>query len=163
MSGSLAIEPWEQLYRYWLARHVDGRPPSRAQIDPMIDLPHLASSLMLIDFRESGSAYRLVGSEVVSRYGMDSTGKLVGSSKLRDRQVIAWSNAVRAAATEGRAQLLFSYYAGANGPQTVAVLMPLAPNSDGAITLLGGAFFGQPFPRPGAYKELTVLELVLEL
>src|SRR5476651_1316708 len=98
MNTSREIEPWEELYRYWLTKHADGRPPSRAEIDPMIDLPHLASSLLMIDLHPEGFKYRLVGSEVVSRFGLDHTGKDVGTSGLDERRLVVWRRAVEAAA-----------------------------------------------------------------
>src|SRR5580700_3238611 len=69
---------WKQLYRYWLSKHAVGL-PSRADIDPIIDIPHLAKNLILLDARDDFT-YRLVGSEVVERHGIDMTGRKSGSS-----------------------------------------------------------------------------------
>ena len=66
MDSPSETPPWEELYRYWLDRHADGKPPTRAAIDPMIDLRHLASNLIIIDVHSDRAEYRLVGSQVVS-------------------------------------------------------------------------------------------------
>ncbi len=155
------IEPWEELYLYWLAKHVDGRPPSRADIDPMIDLPHLASSLLMIDLRPEGNKYRLVGSEIVSRFGLDHTGKNVGTSGLDERRLDVWRQAVDAAAGGGKPHLLVSRYPGVGKIQTVALLLPLAPDADGMGKLLGAAFFDQPAPQADCYEGLAFTELML--
>src|ERR1700733_761801 len=77
---------WKQLYQYWLSKHA-GRIPSRADIDPIIDIPHLAKNLILLDARDNFT-YRLVGSEVVERHGLDMTGRRSGSSG-RDPNALA--------------------------------------------------------------------------
>lgn len=163
MSAAQDIEPWEELYRYWLARHVEGRPPRRADIDPMIDLPHLASNLVVIDFRAEGAEYRLIGSKVVNHFGVDHTGKRVGTSGVDKKQVAAWRRTIDAVAREGRAHLLVSHYPGADKTQTIALLLPLAPDADGVMKILGATFFGGPFPRTGAFKDLSVATLVVDL
>jgi hypothetical protein len=65
---------WRQLYQYWQSKWVDGRPPSRADIDPIVDIPQLTKNLVLIDARND-FIYRLVGSEIVERHGLDMTGR----------------------------------------------------------------------------------------
>jgi hypothetical protein len=40
------MELWKELPVYWQANHVDGRPPSRQDIDPAVDLPHLVANLL---------------------------------------------------------------------------------------------------------------------
>jgi hypothetical protein len=155
------IDPWEALYRYWLAKHVAGRPPARADIDPMIDVPHLAQNLIVIEYDAAGSRYRLVGSQVVRRFGADNTGKPVGSSGVEERQLKIWREAIETAARHGRPTLLASRYAGADRAKTVGLLLPLTPDADGVMKLLGGTFFDQPYPNADPYPELPVQELVL--
>jgi hypothetical protein len=41
-------ERWKELYRWWLSKRVDGRPPSRRDVDPLPDLPRLVANLMLL-------------------------------------------------------------------------------------------------------------------
>ncbi len=159
-SGTL---PWEELYRYWLDRHVGGQPPARADIDPMIDLRHLASHLIVIDVHAGSSEYRLVGSTVVNHFGVDHTGKPVGTSQVDETQLKAWRNAVDFVARERKPYLLCSHYPGAEKTKTIAMLMPLSPDPDGALKLLGATFFGWPFPDTAAYPELIVEMVELDV
>jgi hypothetical protein len=163
MDSASETPPWEELYRYWLDRHVGGKPPSRAGIDPMIDLRHLASHLIIIDVHSGRSEYRLVGSTVVDHFGVDHTGKLVGTSDADDQQVKAWRRTVDFVARERKPYLLLSHYPGGEKTKTIAMLMPLSPDADGAIKLLGATFFGWPFPDTAAYPELIVEKVVLDV
>jgi hypothetical protein len=79
------MEPWNELLAYWQAKHIGDRPPSRQDIDPVIDLPHLAANLLIADVTPEGYRYRLVGSAVVERHKEEMTGKLAGSSKFMQR------------------------------------------------------------------------------
>src|SRR5271170_699879 len=146
MDSASETPPWEELYRYWLDRHVGGKPPARAAIDPMIELRHLASYLIIIDVHAGRSEYRLVGSTVVSHFGVDHTGKLVGTSDVDEQQVQAWRKTVEFVARERKPYLLVSHYPGAEKSKAIALLMPLTPEADGVTKLLAGTFFGDAFP-----------------
>jgi hypothetical protein len=163
MPSSRQIEPWEELYRYWLSRHVAGRPPRRADIDPMIDLPHMASNLILIEVRPEAAQYRLVGSDVVNHFGVDQTGKPVGDSNIDPVQLTAWRQAVEIVATGGKPRMLVAHYAGAEKSQTIALVLPLAPDADGVTKVFGATFFGRPFPNAEAFADLAVNNVVLDL
>jgi len=148
--------PWEELYRYWLGRHVDDRPPARSDIDPMIDLHHLASNLIIIDVHPEGSEYRLVGSQVVNHFGVDHTGKPVGTSQLDKTQLDAWLATVDFVARQRKPKMLVSHYPHAEKSKTIALLMPLTPDPDGVTKLFGATFFDWPFPDTAAYPDLIV-------
>jgi hypothetical protein len=163
MDRTPETQPWEELYRYWLDRHADGHPPTRAQIDPMIDLRHLASNLIVIDIHPDGSEYRLIGSQVVNHFGVDATGKQVGASSVDPIQVTAWRDAVDATAREQKPRLLVSYYPAAEKTRAIAVLLPLAPDVDGVVKLFAATFFGGPFPDISAYEGLTLTNVVLDI
>ena len=163
MDSASETPPWEELYRYWLDRHADGKPPTRAAIDPMIELRHLASYLIIIDVHAGRSEYRLVGSTVVSHFGVDHTGKLVGTSDVDEQQVKAWRNTVDFVARERKPYLLLSHYPRAEKTKTIAMLMPLSPDLDGVVKLLGATFFGWPFPDTAAYPELIVEKVELDV
>src|SRR5271156_2056708 len=79
--GDRLSEPWRQLHRYWLSKHVDGRPPARADIDPITEIPRLVANLMIIDAVGADFVYRFVGTEVVTQTGEDMTGQRVGLSR----------------------------------------------------------------------------------
>jgi len=161
MNDAQDTPPWEELYRYWLARHAGGKPPARADIDPMIDLHQMASNLIVIDVFPGRFEYRLVGSQVVSHFGVDHTGKLVGTSGVDRTQLDAWSRTVEYVAHEGKPFMLASHYPAAARAKVVALLLPLSPDGDGARKLFGATFFDQPFPDVARYPELplTLVEL----
>jgi hypothetical protein len=163
MDSAQDTPPWEELYRYWLDRHVDGNPPTRADIDPMIDLRHLASNLIIIDVHTVGAEYRLVGSQVVSHFGVDHTGKYVGTSNVDPVQLKAWQATVGFVARQHKPKMLVSHYPQAGKSKTIAMLLPLTPEADGVVKLFGATFFGWPFPDTAAYPELVVEKVELDV
>jgi hypothetical protein len=163
MDSTSETPPWEELYRYWLGRHVDGKPPTRSGIDPMIDLRHLASNLILIDAYPDRSEYRLVGSQVVNHFGVDHTGKRVGTSDVDATQLRAWQATVDFVTRQRKPKLLVSHYPGAEKSKTIALVLPLTPEADGVVKLFGATFFDWPFPDADAYPELAVEKVELDL
>lgn len=74
---SQMIEPrLRTLHDYWSAKRRGRRMPARPDIDP-VEVPRLLSNLMLVSV--SGDpprfAFRLVGTEIVARYGAELTGR----------------------------------------------------------------------------------------
>jgi hypothetical protein len=67
-----------RLFDYWRARVVDGRLPSRKDIDPL-DLPALMGSLILVDIERDPPRfrYRLIGTKVTNRVGIEMAGRYV--------------------------------------------------------------------------------------
>jgi hypothetical protein len=163
MDSAPETPPWEELYRYWLDRHVDGKPPTRAGIDPMIDLRNLAPNLILIDAYPDRAEYRLVGSQVVNHFGVDHTGKYVGTSSVDPLQLRAWQATVDFVAHQRKPKLLVSHYPGAGKSKTIALLVPLTPEADGVVKLFGATFFDWPFPDAAAYPEVVVEKVELDL
>jgi hypothetical protein len=155
--------PWEDLYRYWLDRHAAGKPPTRAEIDPMIDLHNLASNLILIDVLPGRFEYRLVGSHVVRHFGVDHTGKLVGTSGVDRTQLDAWSRTVEYVGSTGKPFMLAAHYPGAAKARVIALLLPLSTDGDGARKLFGATFFDQPFPDVTAYPGLPLKLVELDI
>ena len=155
--------PWEELYRYWLDRHADGKPPTRAAIDPMIDLHHMASNLILIDVFPGRSEYRLIGSQVVRHFGVDHTGKTVGTSTVDETQVAAWRKTVEYVASQEKPFMLASHYRGGDKAKVIALLLPLTPSANGIRKLFGATFFDQPFPDIAAYPDLPLKLVELDV
>ena len=156
MDKAQETPPWEELYRYWLDRHAGGKPPTRAVIDPMIDLHQMASNLIVIDVFPDRFEYRLVGSQVVSHFGVDHTGKMVGTSGVDKTQLDAWSGTVAYVAQEGKPSMLASHYPDSPRTKVIALLLPLSADGDGARKLFGATFFDQPFPDVAAYPDLPL-------
>ena len=74
---SQMIEPrLRALYDYWSAKRRGRRMPARPDIDP-VDVPRLLSNLMLVSVTGEPPRFRfrLVGTEIVLRYGAELTGR----------------------------------------------------------------------------------------
>lgn len=74
---SQMIEPkLRSLYAYWSAKRGGRTMPARADIDP-VDMPALLPHLMLVTVAGDPPRFRfrLVGTEIVARYGMELTGR----------------------------------------------------------------------------------------
>jgi len=64
-------------YEYWLGRKGDRLFPSRRDFDPMVEVPQLARSMMLLDVSPEplDFRYRLIGTAVREHLGEDWTGR----------------------------------------------------------------------------------------
>src|SRR5277367_6412366 len=89
------IEPWRELHQYWQAKHAGGRPPSRDDLDPPLEIPQLAHNLLLIDVLPHGLEYRLVGTNFVKGAGLDMTGMMVGASGKHAHVITTWTRTLR--------------------------------------------------------------------
>jgi len=67
----------EQVLAYWRRKAGQRAMPSRADLDPVIDLPKLTMHLFLVDVERGAMRFRfrLVGTGVVDHVGRDMTGK----------------------------------------------------------------------------------------
>jgi hypothetical protein len=67
----------DALFRYWSAKRGDAPLPARQAIDPVEMGPRLLPHLLLCDLfdRGAGIRFRLVGTNVVARFGFDPTGQ----------------------------------------------------------------------------------------
>lgn len=139
------MEPWKELLEYWRAKHVDGRPPGRKDIDPAIDIPRLAANLLIADIVPEGYRYRLVGSAIVERHQEDMTGKLAGTSKFLERvrrELIANYDAVR---TLQRPKMMNSGAAATDHSSAVTIILPLLGQNGDTEMLLIGVFYDRRF------------------
>lgn len=140
------MEQWKELLAYWQARHLDGRPPSRQDIDPAVDLPLMAANLLIADVIPEGYRYRLVGSAVVERHKQEMTGKLAGSSHFLERvrpELLKSFDAVR---DERVPRLLKTGSNEARDYATAATLvLPLVAPSGETEKLLIGVFFDRRY------------------
>jgi len=159
MANTEEMPPWRELYDYWAARHVDGRPPSRDALDPPIDLPHLAPDLMLVDVLSGGFAYRLAGSNVVKGAGVGMTGIAAGSSGRHAHVMDTWTGALRAVHDDGKPRLLTARFAAHVTAKTLWLLLPLSASADGIPKILGGMFQQGIFP-PGTEIHAFTVDLV---
>jgi hypothetical protein len=151
---------WKQLYQYWLSKHVDGRVPSRADIDPIVEIPQLVKNLILLDARDNFT-YRLVGSEVVERHGMDMTGRLSGTSGQNPKAVAEWRGAVERVSRELKPRLLVARIGKADIAQNVMILLPLADREGRIEMLLVGSFYNEHFRRGIHIHDMEAREVQL--
>ena len=139
---------WKQLYQYWLSKHAGG-PPSRADIDPIIDIPHLVKNLILLDARDNFT-YRLVGSEVVERHGIDMTGRKSGSSGRESKAIAEWMAALEYVSREQKPRLLVSRIGADEVARNIMILLPLVDREGQTEMVLVGSFYNEHF-KPGTH------------
>src|SRR6185437_5380071 len=151
--GDPLKKPWRQLFDYWQSKHVDGRPPSRADIDPITEIPRLVANLMIIDAVGDDFVYRFVGTEVVSQTGEDMTGRAPGFSRKYASLRPTWMAALEAVAASRQPRLLVYRFGGRSASARQAVLLlPLHAEPGTVFKILGGAFQDGDFP-PGLTIE----------
>ncbi len=149
---------WRQLYRYWQSKWADGRPPSRADIDPIVDIPQLSKNLILVDARDD-FIYRLVGSEVVERHGLDMTGRRPGSSGKDPGALSEWTKALEYVREKRQPRLLVSRIGPDSTARNIMLLLPLA-GADGAVEMiLVGSFYNGHFAAGTHVAGMTVMEI----
>lgn len=121
-----ADKPWLELYRYWLDKHVDGRPPSRRDLDPPVEIPSLVAGMMLIEVMGSEFKYRLVGSRVASYLAFDATGTTVGGNPWAPDTVRSeWRRMIRTACDTQRPQMAITMPAPGNHRRGFCLALPL--------------------------------------
>jgi hypothetical protein len=151
---------WKQLYQYWLSKHAGGLIPSRADIDPIIDIPHLAKNLILLDAR-GDFTYRLVGSEVVERHGFDMTGRPSGSSGGESKVVTEWMATLKYVSRELKPRLLVSRIGNDEVARNVMILLPLADREGRIEMVLVGSFYNEHFKRGTHIADMVAQEVEL--
>ena len=149
---------WKQLHHYWLSKHVDGRVPSRSDIDPIVEIPQLVKNLILLDARDNFT-YRLVGSEVVERHGMDMTGKLSGTSGQNPKAIAEWQTAIEHVSRELKPRLLVSRIGNNEIARNVMLLLPLADREGRIEMLLVGSFYNEHFKRGAHIHDMEAREI----
>ena len=157
-----APEPWESLYRYWLSKHVGGRPPGRREIDPVIDIPQLVANLLIIEAGPDGYHYRLAGSEVVAHEGRDMTGLSAGyQSKRYGHLVDEWLETLDFVREAQTPRLIFAHFPQEMSAKNIVLLLPLHAAPGEPEKILVGSFYRGHF-EPGTKVEgLSVLEVSL--
>jgi len=157
-AGPMPERLWKQLHQYWLSKHVDGRVPSRSDIDPIVEIPQLVKNLILLDAGEKVT-YRLVGSEVVERHGMDMTGRLSGSSGQNPKAIAEWLAAVEYVSRELKPRLLVSRVGNSDIAQNLMIMLPLADRSGRIEMLLVGSFYNEHFKRGAHIHDMEAREV----
>ena len=159
--GDPLKEPWRQLYRYWQSKHVDGHPPSRADIDPITEIPRLVANLMIIDSVGDDFIYRFVGTEVVTQTGEDMTGRSAGHSRKYASIRATWMATLEVVRASRQPRLIVNRFGGQSTAARQAVLLlPLHAEPGAVFKILGGAFQDGDFPPGLTIEGVTVQEFL---
>ncbi len=154
---------WRDLYFYWQARQRDGRPPSRADLDPPTQIPRLAPNLMLFDIVDGYFRSRLIGSEITRRAGSDNTGQRLDPRVLEERGIPAFVVLLQQV-VDTREPVLYSVERDSQSAfGATGLLLPLS-GADGAIDMiLGGMFYesSRTNPPPVDWVPGTLTQLSL--
>ena len=140
-------EPWKALHHYWLLKHRDGQPPSRKDLDPLIEIPSLVANLVLLEPVDGSYRYRLVGTEVVKRTGLEMTGKMIGLTITLPEMRGEWRLALDTAAETQRPQLFLSKMPEGVTARYVTLMLPLV--TDGATEMIMVGIFYDGYVPPG--------------
>lgn len=158
---------WRELYSYWHGLQSEGHPPSRADIDPPLQIPRLLPNLMLIDAVNGDFQMRLVGSEVSRRAGRDPTGLRLDPQVIRDRGIPAFVGFLQKT-VETRSPVIYSVE---RGDQTafgaIGLLLPLSGPDHEVTMIFGGLFYETSRMRalstewtPGTLTELSLADML---
>ncbi len=121
-----ADKPWLDLYRYWLDKHVGGKPPSRRDLDPPLEIPSLIPAMILVEVAGAEFKYRLVGSRVASYLAFDATGTTVGANPWAPDTVRAeWRRMIRTVRDTQRPQMAITMPAPGNQRRGLCLALPL--------------------------------------
>jgi hypothetical protein len=150
-------EPWKLLYGYWASRCVEGRPPRRSELDIPIELPDLLPNLMLIEVVGNRLRYRLVGSAVWDRYGMDLTGTWIEE---RNPAEAEWRVTLVLVRNDRVPRLLSSPVSGAESRSHVAIAVPLLDDADTVHQILAGTFYAQEFGEKPRIGRIAIQEIL---
>ena len=155
-----AQEGWKELYDYWLSKHVSGRPPTRQEIDPLVDVPRLAAHLLIIDVVDGRRfRYRLAGSAYWARYGFELTGHWIEGKVPAEA---AFRDTLQATHDDGLARLLTAPVTDHPDRLHVGIVLPLSDPQGGISQILAATFFVQELADSPRVGRLTVQEILDE-
>jgi hypothetical protein len=152
-------EPWKELHRYWLLKHREGRPPSRKDLDPLIEIPSLVANVVLLTLEDGSYRYTLVGSEVVRRTGVDMTGRMIGLTITAPEMRNQWRAALDTVSREQKPQLFLSKMPEGVTARYVTIMLPLVAPSGATEKILAGLFFDGYVPPGKLVPGLSPLDL----
>jgi hypothetical protein len=152
-------KPWKALHKYWLQKHQNGLPPSRKDIDPLTEITSLVGNLALLEPVDGSFRYRLVGTEIVARVGMDMTGLMVGLTSTLPNMRDQWRTALESVARHQKPELYLSTMLEGTTARNIVLILPLVTPTRTTEMLLAGIFF-DGYIEPGrAIEGLSRLDL----
>jgi hypothetical protein len=147
----------KDLVAYWRKNHVNGRPPSRAQIDPPSQIPELLPNLLLVDAIAEGFRMRVIGSEIVKRIGRDNTGIILKPEPGPYSHISAMMGFFQETVSKSEPV----YFSSRDGQSTAAgingVLLPLLGEAGSVTQILGGIFYDTYRTDSGQRPEMKFL------
>lgn len=149
---------WEKLYRYWASKCVDGRPPSRQDLDPLVEIPHLVANILLIDVLPDGYRFRLVGSANSLRWGLEPTGQRIDdpfNATVRDFLVPMYD----LVAKDRKPRIIVARMTEGSQAKYLLVMMPLVDANGRTEYLFGGSFYEGDFKQGTEIAELAIHEI----
>jgi hypothetical protein len=159
-SSTNNMAAWEKLYRYWVSKCSDGRPPSRPDIDPLVEIPELVANILLLDILPDGYRFRLVGSANTLRWGLEPTGRRVDEPfnvTVRDYLVPMYD----LVAKDLRPRIIVARMTEGSHAKYLLIMMPLIDAEGKAEYLFGGSFYEGDFKEGKEIAELTVHEVAI--
>ncbi len=154
---------WHDLWLYWRKKHVGGKPPARADLDPLTEIPKLVSKIFLFDVVGETFKARLVGSEITARGNRDITGALVDEVEFVEPLISQWTRILRGAVRECR-PAAFLYVPGRfSALEAFGIALPLVDDEFHVEMLLGGLFFDDALVsgRRHAYATHRIIEYAI--
>jgi hypothetical protein len=151
-------EPWKELHAYWQSKHRDDRPPARGDLDPLIEITSLVPNLMLLDLEDGTYRYRLVGTEVAKRSGIDMTGQLIGLTITEPGMRDQWRAALDTVRDGQKPQLFLSLMPPGVTARYVTIMLPLVGRSGKTEMILAGVFFDGYLPPGKRVPGLSPLD-----
>jgi hypothetical protein len=131
---------WRALAAYWRSKCIDGRPPSRRDIDPPIEIPRLTQYLFLIDVDGARFRYRLVGSDIVRWARRNVTGCRVEEDNMDPVEFGSWMRALLRVANTQTPLLGVSKPIETRYRPLILLILPLV-DRDGATEMIFGGVF----------------------
>jgi hypothetical protein len=150
-----------ELYQYWLMKHVGGLPPSRRQVDPIVEIPRLAKHLLLIDVLPDGYRYRVVGSELVRRHGVDLTGRRADLSEGNPNSMREYFAALDTVVRERQPKFLVSRLPTGIAGKFVVLATPLIGSDGRTEHILAGSFYDGYFDPATRPEGMAVQEFAM--
>ncbi len=131
--------PWEALLRYWLSKHVDGMPPSRSDIDPVLDIPKFLEILVLLGIEGPDYRFQVVGSKVEEWIGTYLTGSVADFSDVSNAVAQAWRKALDSVRDTQEPLVYESSIVGGVSKYTT-IMLPLVDRAGATEMILAGSF-----------------------
>lgn len=147
---------WRDLLTYWRGKCRDGKPPSRTDLDPLVEIPHLLKHLFMMDVVGDQFRFRLIGSYIVSRAGRDSTGRWIDEQLMSKPELDTWQAGLRKVAAAKQPLLAVARPSRGLTVEFTALVLPLVDGSGATKMIFGGLFNG----HDSRFKRSNDLELI---